>query len=65
MPTTRISLELYGVFMAADNIAYKMMIGAEVTEEDLNRYRKETARWRATVDTHEPDLPNRCREEGV
>lgn len=66
MQTTRLSIELYETYRAADAIASKMYYGLPVTDTDLDAYRKARDHWYATLDERVPDeLPNRCREEGV
>lgn len=66
MQTTRLSIELYETYRAADAIASKMYYGLSVTDADLDAYRKARDHWYATLDECVPnDLPNRCREEGV
>lgn len=66
MQTTKISIELYDVYRAADVIAYRLSYGMQVTDEHLDAYRKARDHWYATLDERVPDrLPNRCREEGV
>lgn len=66
MQTTKISIELYDVYRAADAIASKLYYGLPVTDDLLENYRKVLDHWRATFDERVPDmLPDRCREEGV
>lgn len=66
MQTTKISIELYEVYRAADAIASKIYYGLTVTDVDIDTYRKAQDHWYATLDERVPDkLPNRCREEGV
>lgn len=66
MHTTKISIELYEVYRAADAIASSLYYGLPVTNTLLDAYRKANDHWHATLDERVPnDLPNRCREEGV
>lgn len=67
MHTTKISIELYEVYHAADAIASKLYYGLPVTEELMDDYRKVYDRWYSTFSQRVtiPGLPDRCREEGV
>lgn len=65
MLTTTLSIELYEVYRAADAIADKLYYNLPVTDDLIEAYRKAKDHWKATLDERVPDLPNRCREEGV
>ena len=65
MLTTTLSIELYEVYRAADAIASTLESGLTVTDDLVEAYRKAKDHWYATLDERVPDLPNRCREEGV
>jgi hypothetical protein len=66
MHTTKISIELYEVYRAADAIASSIYHGLPITETLIDNYRKANDHWHATLDERVPDeLPNRCREEGA
>lgn len=66
MHTTKISIELYEVYRAADAIASKLYYGLPVTDGLRDNYSKALDHWRATFDERVPDmLPDRCREEGA
>ena len=65
MLTTTLSIELYEVYRAADAIASTLESGLAVTDDLVEAYRKAKDHWYATLDERVPDLPNRCREEGV
>ena len=65
MLTTKLSMELYEVYRAADVIASTLASGLAVTDDLVQTYCKAKDHWYATLDERVPDLPDRCREEGV